>query len=517
MGSFLVFATMQSNVVTFRSKERDNMKKKYRYTITWQFALIFAGLLVAAFALFILVNSTFLEDFYIRNKEEKLYSAFAKIEEAAEKDRMQTEAFAKEIENICRVDNMDLIIADVDSKTVMYVGKEQESLRLALWDKIFLENESAGEIIIEQGDKYRLLISTDSRTGVEYIEIWGFLKNDNLFLMRTALQSVVEAASITNRFITIIGIIILAISVIIIVPVTRKVSKPILTLAEISEQVGNLNFDVKYEGKHRNELGILGDNINKMSRALEQTISELKTANAELKRDIEKKEHIEEMRSEFISNVSHELKTPLAIIQGYAEGLEEGISEDKESRDYYCSVICDEVSKMNTMVKQLLTLNELEFGKDNVEMERFDVVTMIGNRLQAADIMIKSSNIEVNFSEENPIYVWGDEFRVEEVFTNLLSNAINHCENEKRIDITVTQDEKNIRVNVYNTGEHIPENSREHLFEKFYKVDKARTRAYGGSGIGLSIVKAIQDSMGQNYGMDNAEDGVNFWFEIERA
>ena len=254
-----------------------------------------------------------------------------------------------------------------------------------------------------------------------------------------------------------------------------------------------------------------------MSEALESTISELKVANVKLKQDIEKKEKIDEMKSEFMSNVSHELKTPISIIQGYAEGLVEGISDDKESRDYYCSVILDEANKMNTMVKRLLTLNEIESGGDNVNMERFDIVTMIKNRIQATELLLKQNDINIIFDEKMPIYVWGDEFKAEEVFTNYLSNAITHCTGEKRINVITQKKDDRIRVSVFNTGERIPEESIEHLFEKFYKIDKARTREYGGSGIGLSIVKAIQDSIGQGYGVINRNDGVEFWFEMEQA
>ena len=172
---------------------------------------------------------------------------------------------------------------------------------------------------------------------------------------------------------------------------------------------------------------------------------------------------------------------------------------------------------MRTMVKRLLTLNELEFGEDNVNMERFDIVTMIRNRLQAAELIIKQNDINIIFNENMPIYVWGDEFRAEEVFTNYLSNAITHCSGEKKIEIKLECNTPDVRIWVSNTGENIPEESLEHLFEKFYKVDKARTRDYGGSGIGLSIVKAIQDSIGKQCGVKNLENGVSFWFDMEQA
>ncbi|MBO5987075.1 MAG: GHKL domain-containing protein, partial [Lachnospiraceae bacterium] len=258
-------------------------------------------------------------------------------------------------------------------------------------------------------------------------------------------------------------------------------------------------------------------NMNKLSNSLENTILELKTANNELQRDIEKKEQVDEMRREFLSNVSHELKTPIALIRGYAEALQEGIGEDPESRDYYCDVIVDESVKMNQMVQKLLTLNQLEFGREVVEMERFDLTSMLGNLLEQNRVLAQKDGISLEMEDYPPYQVWADAFMTEEVFSNYLSNALHYCSGEKRIHIKMEKEKEKVRVSVFNTGDPIPEESLPFLWDKFYKVDKARTREYGGSGVGLSIVKAIMESMNQAYGVENEADGVVFWFELESA
>ena len=223
------------------------------------------------------------------------------------------------------------------------------------------------------------------------------------------------------------------------------------------------------------------------------------------------------MRKEFLANVSHELKTPIALIQGYAEGLKEGVNDDIESREFYCDVIMDEAAKMNTMVKKLLTLNQIEFGNEAVAMERFDIVALIRNYIQSSEILTKQREISVRMEDYPPIYVWADEFKTEEVFMNYFTNAINYALYEKVIDVRIRTEEKKVRVSVFNTGNPIPEESLSHLWEKFYKVDRARTREYGGSGIGLSIVRAIMESMNQKYGVRNYDNGVEFWYELEPA
>ena len=277
-----------------------------------------------------------------------------------------------------------------------------------------------------------------------------------------------------------------------------------------------MDFDARYEGNDKGEIGILGESMNYMSSRLEQNIAQLKSANLELQRDIDKKVKIDQMRTEFLSNVSHELKTPIALIQGYAEGLKEGITDDPESMDFYCSVIMDEANKMNMMVKKLLTLNQIEFGDEELVMERFDIIELVSSVVNANELRAGQKGIKIIFNQaDEHIDVWSDEYKIEEVITNYISNAINHCDFEKKIEVNVKKNGDNIRVSVFNTGKNIPEEDINNIWGKFYKVDKARTREYGGNGIGLSIVKAIMDSYGKEYGVRNLDNGVEFWFDLD--
>jgi two-component system sensor histidine kinase VanS len=171
--------------------------------------------------------------------------------------------------------------------------------------------------------------------------------------------------------------------------------------------------------------------------------------------------------------------------------------------------------KMNKMVKKLLTLNQLEFGNDQITMERFDIASLIRGVIQSSSILVEQKQVQVIFNQKDPVYVWGDEFKVEEVVTNYFTNALNHVKNENIVEIRCILQEEKVRVTVFNTGDPSPEEDIDKIWIKFYKVDKARTRAYGGSGIGLSIVKAIMESMNQQCGVKNYENGVEFWFELE--
>lgn len=502
--------------------KKDVQTKHMRHSISRKFTFIFILLMLGTILLCWFLNISFLEKYYIYDKQNALLNAYQVINNAIEDKIFDTEEFGLELQGLSARYNIDILILNADSRTLKYAGGDPETAKLHLWDNLFLrEHPNANQtvnmhikpLLVE--DNYRIEIVSDRILENENVEMWGTLDNGNFFIIRTALESIRDSVRLANRFLAYAGLIAAIASGFIIWLVSRKITRPILQLAGISERMAHLDFDARYEGRDRNEIALLGENINKMSQVLETTISELKTANNELQKDIQEKIEVEQMRSEFLSNVSHELKTPIAIIQGYAEGLAEGISDDEESRELYCNVICDEAAKMNTLVQKLLTLNQLEFGNEPVNMERFDLVTVVKNRVQAADILLKQNGIKMQLMEHTPIYVWGDEFKVAEVVTNYLSNAIHHCKGDKIIDIRFDECGSKIRTTCFNTGDPIPEDSIPHIWEKFYKVDKARTREYGGSGIGLSIVKAVMESMNQNYGADNYTNGVAFWFELE--
>ena len=371
----------------------------------------------------------------------------------------------------------------------------------------YLYDKSHQEVL-EKTDSYDICKSVDPQNNTEYLTMWGNFDNGDIFIMRSPLESIRSAVMIFNRFIGVVGGCVILVSVLLAWYFSKRITEPIMELATLSQKMADLDFDAKYTSGGSNEIGVLGENFNRMSERLEQTISNLKEANYKLQKDIEQKEKRENMRSEFLGNVSHELKTPIALIQGYAEGLKEGVNDDPESREFYCEVIMDEAGKMNRMVKNLLALNQLEFGEDDVQFERFDITSLISGVLQSLDILIEQKEAQVIFRHKNPVYVWADEFKVEQVVRNYVNNALNHIDGEKVIEIKITQENDMAKITVFNTGTPIPEEDLPHIWEKFYKVDKARTREYGGNGIGLSIVKAIMDSFGKGYGAINHTNGV---------
>ncbi len=489
------------------------INKKGRISLKGELILIFVLLLAGTLAVCGIVNSFFLEDFYLRDKEKKLVETYTALKNSYDAGTIGTDEFSSEMIKICSINNMDFIITDAESKTVYSTMSDSEQITMQLRGMIFEQEQSRSEVL-ESAENYVISKVRDPISGSEYLIIWGNMDIDNFFLIRTPMESIRESVRMSIRFFHIVGIIAILVSAVVIWFAAKKITDPVEKLSRISRQVSELDFSEKYDGGGAKEIALLGADINSMSEKLETTISDLKSTQLELLKDIEERERADERRSEFIANVSHELKTPIALVKGYAEGLKEGVNEDAESREFYCDVIMDEAEKMDHLVKRLILLNQVESGRDAMVMERFDINELIVNCIQSYDVVTGEAGIKVFYEEKNGLFVWADEYQAEEVLRNYISNAIHYCSGKKEIHIKAGTEGASVRVSVFNSGMPIPEESLDKLWEKFYKVDRARTREYGGSGLGLSIVKAIMESMRGSYGVVNYDDGVEFWCEF---
>lgn len=475
---------------------------------------IFIGLLACMVVALLVINMTFLEPYYIQNKEKSFREMYETLNQVAQDQSYSDEEVSSDVAKQAERNNLSFLIIDETTGNKYTNVYNQEMLFNQLLGYVINQSQQNAEIL-ESTDTYQMLQSRDPWNETEYLVMWGNFEDGSQFLMRSPLESMRESAAISNRFLIYIGSVLILAAGALVWYFSKKLIDPIRELANLSDKMANLDFEAKYTSGGKNEIGELGANFNRMSSRLESTISELKKANNSLLKDIEQKEKMEEMRNEFLGNVSHELKTPIALIQGYAEGLKDGVNDDAESRDFYCDVIMDEAMKMNQMVKNLLTLNQLEFGDEDISFERFDLAALIRGVLQSMEILAQQDELKIIFRQESPVYVWADEFKTEQVLRNYVSNAFHHASGDKVIEVKIQREGKKARTSVFNTGMPIPEEDLKHIWEKFYKVDKAHTREYGGNGIGLSIVKAIMESFHQEYGVKNYDNGVEFWFELD--
>ena len=355
----------------------------------------------------------------------------------------------------------------------------------------------------------------------QYLMLKANLDNGYITYIKIQIQPIKETVRISNDLLLIIGILMIIIAAVIASVIANKFTKPILQLSRITKRMANLDFSEKYRiSDTEDEINMLGKNINEMSDKLEITIGRLRSNNSKLEQNIEEKSKIDEMRKQFISDVSHELKTPIALIQGYAEGLIENVNSDEESRKFYAEVILDESNKMDQMVKRLLELMKLEYQERKFNDTEFDLTELIKEELRRNTVVLKENNINVEFDDDKIVKVYADQEYIEQVVSNFLTNSIKHAEEkngEKKIIIRTENKEDKVRLYVYNTGENIPKEYKDKIWGRFFKVDTSRNRNQGGTGIGLALVKAIMNNYNNEYGVINHENGVEFYCDINKG
>ena len=491
----------------------EEIKLKFKSVRFKLFFTMCAVILVIILSL-ILINSIVLENFYIYSKTATIKQVYQKVNNYYNTENSNVD-LETELKKIAYKNNFDILIKTDTNLIIFTSDREFLSSTYILKDI----NEIKSKSIEENETKINVKVTTDEVNNVSYMFLTGILDNGYVLYIRMPISPIEESVKISNTVLLMIGGITLVVAGIIASFISRKFTNPILQLNDIANKMAKLDFSKKYRiTDTEDEINELGRSINTMSDKLESTIKELQKNNTELEKDIEEKSKIDEMRKQFISDVSHELKTPIALIQGYAEGLIENVNSDEESRKFYAEVILDETNKMDKLVKQLLELMKLEYGKREFDNEKFNINELINEVLRKCSVMINEKNIKVYFENKEPIYVYADEFYMDQIITNYLTNAIKHAEEvekETKIEIKVEKVSNKIRVSVFNTGENIPEEDLQRIWGRFYKLDSSRNRQDGGSGIGLALVKAIMNNYQNEYGVENKKNGVEFYFDMD--
>lgn len=464
----------------------------------------------------IAINSLVLENFYIYNKTNTIKEVYNKINKYY-KDPDLAINLETELKKIAFRNNFDILIQS-DTDLILFSTNKDFLSSIEVAKEKYKTYLGERKNLLYSDAKMTIRKIDDTSNSLNYILLYGKLDNGYSLYIRIPIAPIEESVRISNNTLIVIGIATVIISAFVAALISKRFTSPILQLNDITKKMAKLDFKQKYRiNDSDDEINELGKNINTMSDKLESTIKQLRETNSELEKDIEEKSKIDEMRKQFISDVSHELKTPIALIQGYAEGLIENVNNDDESRKFYAEVILDESNKMDVLVKQLLELMKLEYGKRKFNDEEFDVVELINEVIRKCNVMLEENQIQVVFDEKKPIYAYADDFYVEQVVTNYFTNAIKHAKEvngKKQIKITIQNVKNKIRVSVFNTGDKIPEEDLTRVWGRFYKIDDSRNRENSGSGIGLSIVKAIQNNYQNEYGVQNLSNGVEFYFDI---
>jgi len=474
------------------------MKKKLgiRFRVFLEVGAIFVVSLIAL----VIVNSQLLDNVYLWNEELSLKQMAQEAEEHIGDYQNLLREF--EVKNGVSIDLYD------NNDNYVYEG----SGSFISGNKLIVVSRTENE----DGSYFNILQEENSST--QYI-LYGKDFSNGYHIEITSQKDVIqENASIATQVTTVIAVVAMLLALIYISGYAKRFTKPIIKITETANKMSNLDFSQKCEINRKDEIGVLADSINKLSSSLDTALTELKATNEQLVSDIEKERKLEKMRQDFVSSASHELKTPIAIIRGYAEGLKINVGEEDTAMQEYCDIIMNEADKMNSLVLSLLEASLYSSGMKTLNKEDFELNEFISEYMKAAKPIFEEKEIKAKFIEqENSLMVFADKSQIERVLSNYISNACSHTKNEKEIIVSITDIGEKYKVSVYNSGSFIDDKDKDNIFNSFYRADKAHSRKEGRFGLGLSIVKSIMDMHKCECGFTNKENGVEFWFQIEKA
>lgn len=329
-----------------------------------------------------------------------------------------------------------------------------------------------------------------------------------------SLQPVNEAMLVLKDYYVYALIIVFLVIILLSFYYSKIIVKPLIKMNRVTKKMANFDFSEKLPVTADDEIGGLSGSINTLSVNLKDRIDRLNVANTKLQQDIERERQLEKTRKEFISGVSHELKTPLSVIRSFAEGIKDGVSKDTS---YYTDVILEETENMNRLIVEMLELAKLESGTYKLDMTTFSIGELTQQVYTKLLFSMEEKHLQVNVDADPSILVKANRSRIEQVVVNLLSNAIRYTPDGEKIQVSIIEAEDTVKVEIENTGNPIPEESLEKIWDRFYRLDASRSRHTGGTGLGLSIVKNILDLHHAEYGVYNTTNSVVFYFNLQKV
>lgn len=338
-----------------------------------------------------------------------------------------------------------------------------------------------------------------------------FMKDGKNFQISATvfLIAVRQSYDILIKLIPFIVIIILFISAVGAYVCSRYFSKPLVNICSVAKRMSMLDMTWKCDVNRKDEIGVLASSLNKMSERLSNALNSLQRANEQLQQDIEKEREQEKQRIDFFTSVSHELKTPIAIIKGELEGMIYQVGEYKD-RNAYLRHCLKTVNDMENIVKEILSAARMNGSDFQLIYSDLNISQMLQKSCQRVKGRIEDNQMQLHLDIQPDFHFKGDRRLLEKVFSNVIDNAVAYSPNGAAIYVAL----QNGVFGIENTDIHIEEDDLKRIFTPFYRVDKSRNSNTGGSGLGLYITKTILDHHGITYGMENTEDGVKFIAEF---
>lgn len=342
----------------------------------------------------------------------------------------------------------------------------------------------------------------------------GRVSENQLLFSEKPLNLIQESSKLVSRYILFSGVLTVLIGSFAILLFSKKLTQPIIEIEEQATRIASLKFEPQNKVVQNDEIGSLGQAVNQIAKALKETIDELGEVNSRLKDEIENERRIERMRRQFVSNVSHELKTPISMIVGYADGLKFGIAKNPEQIGHYCEVILSESEKMNGLINDLLDMSAYQDGHLPMQLKRFNLSQSVVNTAILYQDKVDNLDSQLLINVGSDIEFFGDQLRLEQVLRNLIGNAIKHLSENGRLIVGLEQIEQEVIISVYNDGSTISDEEIEAIWMSFYRGAQSREKQMDGFGIGLALVREIVEKHKGKAYSENNENGVTFVIKL---
>ncbi len=449
----------------------------------------------------LLFGSTFLEGFYIHSTKKELNRYRQEIEASLSQDQIDQ---LGEVLNSCTVNNITVLIYDRQNQKMIYStaresnGQIQSGIDANSWLQ-----QAARENIFARLEKENPIVEAQSSGISDSIFLYSKLSDGEYLFMETPRAYLQSTAELAMRFFVAVSMLTLLVGGVVVYFVAKRIARPIRQIDETAQRIAEMDFSETCEIHTGDEIEALAGSVNKMAERLKENIDLLK-------RDLEREEKTNHMRRQFIANVTHDLKTPLALIQSYSEALQDQSVSEQEAVE----VLQEQCDRMDRLVNQMLTLSRLESKTMQYHMSVFPIEELVFHVLQSFRLPIRQQEIQLDTDLGQGCVVEADYHKIVQVFTNLLENAVKYVDDKKRIRVVVDQSDSLVHVSVFNTHPSLTQEQLDNVFEMFYKADESRGVSSKNYGIGLAIVKNIVQAHGGTCGVRNWEDGVCFWFSL---
>ena len=492
-----------------------------KYNLSKRLFVITLSILLGLISFTLIFQIFLFEPFYENRKKQNLIDEINKFKSLYSYQLYDKNAVNSVLISLENKTNSTIAIYSLDGDLLYFPNKynrdinDDGKLLNSFFNTIFNKTDVFNNIVNSGNTQSEIFYNNETNT--KTIGVVSSLSintaNDSIIVAASSIQPITEATSVITEFYIYIFIGFIFISILLSSIYSNMISKPLINIDKVAKKMSKMDFSEKCIVERNDEIGNLANTLNFLSSTLDDTLKDLQNKNKQLEIDIKNERKLEIMRKDFVDSVSHELKTPIGIIEGYAEGIKDGIVSDQDVL-LYLETIIDEAKKMGVLVSNMLELSKLESGSQKPKLEIFNINRLINKVVKKHSLDALERNLQINVNLKTDYSnVLADRFQLEQVFTNLITNAIKYTPENNNINVLLCEENENlIKFTIINEGAYINPKEIPKLFNKFYRMDKSGERSKNSTGLGLCIVKKLLDIHNFPFTLQNNNSGIEFTF-----